>query len=63
MWEAASLSTEATLDNGAQFYSRKEIRNKADHYARLQKRLEPEGHVAAHAQQHRARPGRPDGSS
>ena len=37
------LATVATLDNGAQFYSGKEIRNKADHYARLQKRLQRKG--------------------
>jgi putative transposase len=34
------LATVATLDNGAQFYSGKEVRAKADHYARLQKRLQ-----------------------
>ena len=43
MWEAARLSTVATLDNRAQFYSGKEIRAKADHYARLQKRLQRKG--------------------
>ena len=43
MWEAARLSTVATLDNRAQFYSGKEIRAKADHYARLQKRLRRKG--------------------
>ena len=37
------LATVATLDNGAQFYSGKEIRSKADHYARLQKRLQRKG--------------------
>jgi putative transposase len=37
------LATVATLDNGAQFYSGKEIRSKADHYARLQKRLQQKG--------------------
>ena len=37
------LATVATLDNGAQFYSGKEIRAKADHYARLQKRLQRKG--------------------
>jgi putative transposase len=37
------LATVATLDNGAQFYSGKEIRGKADHYARLQKRLQRKG--------------------
>src|SRR5215467_6916128 len=35
------LATVATLDNRAQFSSGKEVRNQADHYARLQKRLEP----------------------
>src|SRR5690348_8596956 len=43
MWEAARLSAVATLDNRAQFYSGKESRNKADHYARLQKRLQRKG--------------------
>jgi putative transposase len=37
------LATVATLDNGAQFYSGKEIRAKADHSARLQKRLQRKG--------------------
>jgi IS605 OrfB family transposase len=37
------LATVATLDNGAQFYSGKEVRSTADHYARLQKRLQQKG--------------------
>ncbi|HEU5380037.1 MAG TPA: transposase [Ktedonobacteraceae bacterium] len=37
------LATVATLENGAQFYSGKEVRSKADHYARLQKRLQRKG--------------------
>jgi len=37
------LATVAALDNGAQFYSGKEIRAKADHYARVQKRLQRKG--------------------
>src|SRR5215467_6786612 len=37
------LATVATLDHGAQFYSGKEIRSQADHYARLQKRLQRKG--------------------
>jgi putative transposase len=37
------LATVATLDNGVQFYSGKEIRAQADHYARLQKRLQQKG--------------------
>jgi putative transposase len=37
------LATVATLDNGAQFYSGKEVRAKADHYARIQKRLQRKG--------------------
>ncbi len=37
------LATVATLDNGAQFYSGKGVRAKADHYARLQKRLQRKG--------------------
>jgi putative transposase len=37
------LATVATLDNGAQFYSGKDVRAKADHYARLQKRLQRKG--------------------
>src|SRR5215472_6768616 len=37
------LATVATLDNGAQFYSGKEVRSQADHYARLQKRLQRKG--------------------
>jgi IS605 OrfB family transposase len=38
-----SLATVATLDHGAQFSSGKEIRTQADHYARLQKRLQRKG--------------------
>jgi hypothetical protein len=57
------LATVATLGNRAQFSSGKETRAKADHYARLQKRLEPKRHVAAHAPQNRAGPGRRDGPS
>ncbi len=37
------LATVATLDNGAQFYSGKDVRAKADHYARIQKRLQQKG--------------------
>jgi IS605 OrfB family transposase len=37
------LATVATLDNRAQFYSGKESRHQADHYARLQKRLQRKG--------------------
>jgi putative transposase len=37
------LATVATLGNGAEFYSGKEVRSKADHYARLQKRLQRKG--------------------
>jgi putative transposase len=37
------LATVATLGNGAQFYSGKEVRARADHYARLQKRLQRKG--------------------
>ena len=37
------LATVATLDNGAQFYRGKEVRAKADHDARLQKRLQHKG--------------------
>jgi len=37
------LATVATLGNGARFYSGKEVRSKADHYARLQKRLQQKG--------------------
>ena len=37
------LATVATLDNGAQFSSGKEIRAEADHYARVQKRLQRKG--------------------
>jgi putative transposase len=37
------LATVATLGNGAQFYRGKEIRSQADHYARLQKRLQRKG--------------------
>ena len=58
----ARLSTVATLDNRAQFYSGKEIRAKTDHSARLQKRLELQGHSQCHPAQHRAGPGRRDGS-
>ena len=38
------LAAVATLDNRAEFYSGKESRHQADHYARLRKRLEPKGH-------------------
>ena len=34
------LATVATLEGGAEFYAGKELRNRADHYARLQKRLQ-----------------------
>ena len=37
------LATVATLDNGAEFYSGKDVRAQADHYARLQKRLQRKG--------------------
>jgi putative transposase len=37
------LATVATLEGGAQFYPGKELRNRADHYARLQKRLQRQG--------------------
>jgi putative transposase len=37
------LATIATLDNGAQFYSGKQVRARADHYARLRKRLQQKG--------------------
>jgi IS605 OrfB family transposase len=37
------LASVATLDNGAQFFSGKAIRSKADHYARVQKRLQRKG--------------------
>ena len=37
------LATVATLEGGAQFYAGKELRNRADHYARLQKRLQRQG--------------------
>jgi putative transposase len=37
------LATVATLDNGAQFYSGKDVRHQANHYARLQKRLQRKG--------------------
>jgi hypothetical protein len=55
------LATVATLDNRAQFFSGRETRAKADHYARLQKRLEPKRHSQRDATQNRARPGRRDG--
>jgi IS605 OrfB family transposase len=37
------LATVATLGNGAQFFSGKQVRAQADHYARLQKRLQQKG--------------------
>jgi putative transposase len=37
------LAVVATLDNSAQFYSGKEVRARADHYARIQKRLQQKG--------------------
>src|SRR5215468_9763581 len=52
------LATVATLDNRAQFYSGKETRAKADHYARLQKRLQRKGTWLCHAPQNRAGPAR-----
>jgi putative transposase len=55
------LASVATLDNGAQFYNGKEIRARADHYARLQKRLRAAGHSLGHTATYRTRPGRRDG--
>jgi putative transposase len=37
------LAVVARLDNGASFYSGKQVRAKADHYARLRKRLQKKG--------------------
>jgi putative transposase len=37
------LAAVATLDNGAQFYSGKDVRHTSDHYARLQRRLQRKG--------------------
>jgi putative transposase len=37
------LAVTAQLDNGASFYSGKQVRAKADHYARLRKRLQHKG--------------------
>ena len=37
------LAVVARLDNGASFYSGKQVRAKADHYARLRKRLQQKG--------------------
>jgi IS605 OrfB family transposase len=37
------LATVATTTNGTQFYSGKSVRAKADHYARLRKRLQQQG--------------------
>jgi putative transposase len=37
------LATVATTSNGAQFYSGKEVRARADHYARLRTRLQQKG--------------------
>src|SRR5438876_5988706 len=37
------LAVTAQLDNGASFYSGKQVRVKADHYARLRKRLQHKG--------------------
>jgi IS605 OrfB family transposase len=41
------LATVATTTNGAQFYSGKQVRARADHYARLRKRLQRKGTRAA----------------
>jgi putative transposase len=41
------LATVATTTNGTQFYSGKEVRARADHYARLRKRLQRKGTRAA----------------
>ena len=57
------LAAVATLDNGAEFSSGKESRARADHYARLQKRLEPKGHSQCDAAQHRGFASERDGSS
>ena len=40
---SARLSTSTTLDNQTHFYSGKQVRAKADHYARVQKRLQRKG--------------------
>ncbi len=37
------LATTATMTNGSHFYSGKRVRARADHYARLQKRLQKKG--------------------
>jgi putative transposase len=55
------LATVATLDNRAQFYSGKEIRAKADHYARLQKRLRAARHSQRYTAAYRHWRGRRDG--
>jgi putative transposase len=44
------LATVATTPNGAQFYSGKQVRAKADHYARLRKRLRAARHSLGHSE-------------
>jgi hypothetical protein len=57
------LAALTTPENHTQFYSGKQVRAKADHYARLQKRREPQRHSFGHPATDRHRPGRRDGSS
>ena len=57
------LATVTTPHNHTQFYSGKQVRAKADHYARVQQRLQRKGTRLRHAATYRPRPGRRDGFS
>ena len=57
------LAALTTPENHTQFSSGKQVRAKADHYARLQQRLQRKGTWLRHSATHRHRPGRRDGSS
>jgi hypothetical protein len=57
------LASLTTPENHTRFYSGKQVRAKADHYARVQKRLQRKGTGLCHQATHRHRPGRRDGSS
>ena len=57
------LATVTTPENHTQFYSGKQVRAKADHYARLQQRLQRKGTRSATRRRIAIGPGRRDGSS
>jgi hypothetical protein len=57
------LATLTTPENHTRFYSGKQVRAKADHYTRVQKRLQRKGTGLCHPATHRHRPGRRGGLS